>query len=57
MDRQTEKQLADLTAMRLAYKEGAYNRSRAKLAETLGDAGLIKLHRKPSLIKRILGRR
>jgi len=59
MDKQTEQQLADLEAMRLAYREGAYNRSKAKLAETLGDAGLTrcKLHRKPSLIKRILRRR
>jgi len=57
MDRLTEIQLEDLTAMRQAYRDQAY---RVILAEKIGTAGLDQTYRllypKKSLLKRLLRR-
>ena len=57
MDRLSEKQLADLRAMRQASKLHSH---RIAVAEAISNAHLIKsskllYHRRPGLIKRILG--
>ena len=53
MDKQTEKQLADLKAMRQASKHMSHQLA---VAEQIGVFTLRRLHPKPSLIKRILRR-
>ena len=53
MDKQLEKQLDDLIAMRQANKTLSY---RAALAEQIGTHTLRMLHKKPTLWERIRGK-
>lgn len=53
MDKLEEKQLDDLRAMRDTYRQNTYHKV---LAEKFGVASLL-LHKKPTLLKRILRRK